>query len=1336
MATPASQTTAATIGKGFALVLCAGLACTVTGGAAAVTGASVLGGIIGTLGGGVAGNLATTFVEKLTSLFGGHMSRATADAPNHDLAALATDAVFQAIGAAHAAVGAGAEFSNAIGRIHAAGHVQVAATLANVPKDAMDEASILGVIGTPEGGNSTPTKTPAFWLWVVGDLAKKTDAHRIKPGADASPFHAVKSIFTIAPRPEEADPNADAAIGWLADYLHRHVANQVNDILRSPTEIGRRARIAAEFMYLRAILEAVQSQGQSVTLAPAQLDAIKAAVAERCEALAREPAWFTTANAAFALSLREHAEASARGLSALGADVSAIRVSLDKVLAMLAQLAEQMQRHADESRERDEVMLALLREFKEALAGRTRAAPTDNLAAASVPNNAAKFKGRIDELAELHRRVMDDPPGVPIPVIAEPGLGKSALVTRYVYLHQANFDHVWWVRASNPKGNTAGSAEERSLAALLDLWGIESKAIQGDKQTPRVEALAVEVRTWLSGTKAGGAPARHLLVLDNVDDYATVKRLRLNGPSRVIFTARAAHLARDGAKAMQLKALSPQDGLLVLRAKTDKWEAPAHTKPLTEMGALVGWNALALVYLSAVLARPSTQSPAILCDVLATALAAGGTGPLSKTRDHERPDDHDQKVEEAFALFIAPYAGTPEMALLDAAAFCAPDDIPMDILRAASRLNAEAFDTALDELVSAGMLELDGSAVNIHRLTQMSVRGEIAKRGDEGKVAALSRLLDALMGLFQYPDAYADQLLDHTKTPARMAGLAHAESVIAHAEMFARNTAEGAAAPVPRTPTPAMQAQAAGLRVELARQLADIGQLDNATRHIDAAITWAQAQSPRNEHALAIYYGERARILRDRGLLTDAEREITRAIEWFDAQSPRDERGLAINYASRASIRQRRDDLIGAEADIQKSIDWGEAQSPRDERSLAVWYSSRASIRQDLGDLASAEEDIQKSIDWEESQTQPNLHGLAIVHASRANIRQDRGDLAGAEADIQKSIDWGEAQSPRDERALAIRYASRAGIRRDRGDLAGAEADIKKSIDWGEAQSPRDERSLAIRYASRAGIRRDRGDLAGAVADIQKSIDWGEAQSPRDERALAIRYASRASIRQNRGDLAGAEADIQKSIDWYEAQSPRDERSLAIWYATRASIRRDRGDLAGAEADIQKSIDWGEAQSPRDERGLAIDYAWRARIRRDQKHYPQALADIERSLATARADQPIDDWGIAVWSGDRATILAEMNRVLEAIADIAACIAWYRQHQPDNQRLMARFLRDQARILAQAGEWAKSAAAIGRSLPLHEAVFGKDHEWTKKARAWQAAIAKQQVPPRWIDTKL
>ena len=1019
MATPASQTTAATIGKGFALVLCAGLACTVTGGAAAAAEASVLGGIIGTLAGGVAGNLATTFVEKLTSLFGGHLSRATADAPNHDLAALATNAVFQAIGAAHAAVGAGAKFSNAIGRIHAAGPGQVAATLANVPNNAMDEADILAIIGTPEGGNSTPTKTPAFWLWVAGDLAKKTSAHRIKPGADASPLHAVKSIFTITPRPEDPDPNADAAIAWLADYLHRRVANQVNDILRSPTEIGRRARIAAEFMYLRAILEAVRSQGQNVTLAPAQLDAIKAAVAERCEALAKEPAWFTTANAALALSLREHAEASASGLSALGADVSAIRVSLasinDKLDALSRQIAEGF---------------AMMKERLDRLGSGQLSAATlktlGNLAAAKIAPNQF-FTGREDELARLHTALAGGSVAIVHALTGEGGIGKTELAKVYALVFADTYDSVWWIDAS--------SAALRGELVKVYERALGKAALQNAQVADLCQAL---VEHW-KGT-------RPLVILDNVDEGGNFTLFSALPSARILATTRQHHKTMPGVAPFALGVLPIVDAVSLMRKEIAQHRADVTEADLTAIATELGGHALAVALAGAYLANYAAFSAG---EVLAKLRE-------SKSGDVDEPDadgNHDipgiayrKSVAASLSLSFAHPKVGPALPLLAAAAFLHPTGITLEWLMAGTgwdKAKASRAASVLDTfsiVKSAAPTATTQATYSVHRLTQGVARARADVAGGEQVQATLTRLLDALIDLFRWPATQAEQLLDHAKTPARLAALAHAEAVIVHAGASVRDAGEGAAAPLPRTPTPAMQALAARLRAEMAHRLASVGQLADAARHIGA------------------------------------------------------------------------------------------------------------------------------------------------------------------------------------------------------------------------------------------------------------------------------------------------------SIDWGEAQSPRDERGLAIWYASRASIRRDRGDLAGAEKDIRASNAWFKKQVPQSGYDLALGYAREARIRRDMGQHAEALRLIDCCLTWAKAQQPIDDWSIAAWRGDRATILAEMNRVPEAIADIAACIAWHRQHLPENRHLMARFLRDQARILAQAGDWAGAAAAIAESLPLHEAVFGPDHEWTRKARVWRDAIGRREIPARWIDT--
>jgi hypothetical protein len=322
--------------------------------------------------------------------------------------------------------------------------------------------------------------------------------------------------------------------------------------------------------------------------------------------------------------------------------------------------------------------------------------------------------------------------------------------------------------------------------------------------------------------------------------------------------------------------------------------------------------------------------------------------------------------------------------------------------------------------------------------------------------------------------------------------------------------------------------------------------------------------------------------------------------------------------------------------------------------------------------------------------------------------------------------------APADQTYYALAHAADALHYANAFTEAAAAAD--RAVAAAEAFAGPNSGPAAHTYITRASIHLSRGLLKEAEEDISNAIYSAAAASKRDYATLAIAFATRATIRQSRGLLTQAEEDIDWAITWGEAQFPRDKRGLATYYASRASIRQNRGDLDGAAADIKKSITWAETQSPRDERSLATWYADRSRIRRDQQQYPLALADIERSLAWARAQQPIDDWGVALWSGDRATILAEVGRLPEAIADIAAGIDWLRQHRPDSHHLLATDLLYQSRILAQTNNWPAATAAIAEAVPLHESVFGVDHEWTRKARVWQAAINEHRVPPLWLET--
>jgi len=480
--------------------------------------------------------------------------------------------------------------------------------------------------------------------------------------------------------------------------------------------------------------------------------------------------------------------------------------------------------------------------------------------------------------------------------------------------------------------------------------------------------------------------------------------------------------------------MSAEDARALLVAARPDLKASVHAGALDAIAVHLGYHALALAYAAAALARRPLKTPQAILTSMTEADIGDKANILSEFTEQDLGISSKGGLAQSLGLLLdelteAGSEGHDPLALTLAnlMAFCNPAAIPVNLLVAASGAPEATVDKSLRALHQRSIITLSYAA-GMHRLTQSLLRGRLKQHSGPGFQPTLARLLTALIDLFRWPGSPAEELLDHTKTPVRVATLPHAESVLAHA------------------PT---SAEIARLHAEMAHRLKELGQLVSATTHINASIAWNEAQSPRNE------------------------------------------RDLASCYASRAKIRLDRGDLAGADDDIKKSIDWFADQSPCDERSLALLYASRASIRQLRGDLAGAEADIKKSIDWEESQTLPNERGLAIYYASRASIRQNRGDLAGAEADIKKSIDWYEAQSPRDEPSLAIGYTTRAGIRRDvasrartAGDAAAAtagfkaaRADIDAALTWYLANQPSDERALAIVHKTKASIdAAERGD--------------------------------------------------------------------------------------------------------------------------------------------------------------------------------------------------------------------------------------------------------------------
>jgi gas vesicle protein len=694
-----------------------------------------------------------------------------------------------------------------------------------------------------------------------------------------------------------------------------------------------------------------------------------------------------------------------------------------------------------------------------------QSAPQPNL----LLTSRAEFRERLNEWAAT--------PGVgkALALVGEPGVNTTDLARDLAAAfdpadpdRSGPYREVWWLGVHAPDDPKSDSPLAGNLSRLLGELGHPP-----EKETDGL-VLASSVRAAL----ADGP--RTLFIIDGLADPGLLSALLPGGACTTLVTTQRSDLPPQVITSWHVPRLTDAEAFEVLTAQREDLRTATEDPALRQIITEVGGNDIALELGAAFLARasrPTTREyAAALC---------GNAGPENHPFNISTlPRGASSDTRAVACVLGAAWIDLPpwqEMALLRAAAWCAPDNIPLTVLYSAAGLRSDVGIAAAEELARRSIVRInrtgDFLTLSLPRPVQRVLQLTQESGGVGKREQSLGPLLDALRGFFV-------DSTRHEKYAIRTAAIAHAETAIGYASTATGDGDPASARLAISEAASLLEDKAALLRFALADHLHVLGQVASSAVHIDAAIAWVEARSPRNEQELAVFYSLRAEIREAQGDAKGAEEDIARSIDWGERQVPRDERALAIRYSMRASNRWIRGDLYGAQEDIARSIDWDEKQRPRDERMLAIHYSIRATIR------------------------------------------QSAGNLKGAEEDIARSIAWGESERPRDERALAIRYTIRAYLRQLLGDISDAQADIAHAIEWEESQTPRDERALNIRYATRAGIRRDEakaaresGDEAAASAslvaaqrDIDSALKWWRENLPEDERTLGIFLGIKASL--------------------------------------------------------------------------------------------------------------------------------------------------------------------------------------------------------------------------------
>ncbi|MGQ5261424.1 FxSxx-COOH system tetratricopeptide repeat protein [Micromonospora sp. ZYX-F-536] len=169
----------------------------------------------------------------------------------------------------------------------------------------------------------------------------------------------------------------------------------------------------------------------------------------------------------------------------------------------------------------------------------------------NLPLRNTNFTGRRDLLDSLHQRLRAGTTAVlPEAVHGAGGVGKSQLVIEYVYLHQQDFDLIWWIPAERPA---------QIQSALVEL------AVRLNLPVPSTANTAVPA--VLEALRIGRPHTNWLLIFDNAEDPDDVERFfPTGGPGSIVVTSRNGAW-REIASSLPVDVFDRQESIELLRRR-------------------------------------------------------------------------------------------------------------------------------------------------------------------------------------------------------------------------------------------------------------------------------------------------------------------------------------------------------------------------------------------------------------------------------------------------------------------------------------------------------------------------------------------------------------------------------------------------------------------------------------------------------------------------------------------------------------------------------------------------------------------------------------------------
>ncbi|HEY3365155.1 MAG TPA: FxSxx-COOH system tetratricopeptide repeat protein [Symbiobacteriaceae bacterium] len=694
----------------------------------------------------------------------------------------------------------------------------------------------------------------------------------------------------------------------------------------------------------------------------------------------------------------------------------------------------------------------------------------------NLPARNPNFTGRDSLLAGLRDALLSGQPAAVIQAITGlGGVGKTQVASEYAYRHAHEYALGWWVRAEEPATLAA------DYARLAQNLGLRLE------DPNNLSAAAEAVLGWLEQHPGW------LLIFDNAGDPEAVSPYIPRGTTgHVIITSRNA-IWRDTARPFPVDVWSRDESIAFLQRRTGKVDAAANA-----LADALGDLPLALEHAGAYFDQNNGS--------IASYLDLFRKHQRRSMRGAKPPKDYHATIATTWEISLQAVkkASPGAIALMHLVAFLAPEDFPLDALRAGVQelprvlagavADSIAFDEAISVLRRYSLIERRGDALAVHRLVQAVIRDQLPAKVWRNWAEVALELVNS-----QFPVESDDVRL----WPQCERLLPHAMAVVGHAE-------QGHMAPE----------SVSWLLNQVGVYLRGRAEFAAARQALSRALAIDEAAYGPHHPTVATDLNNLAGVLKDLGDLATARAHYERALAIDEAAYGTEHTDVAADLNNLAGVLRALGDLATARANYERSLAIDEAICGPHHPTVATLLNNLASVLQDLGDLATARAHFERALAIDEAAYGPHHPTVATDLNNLGIVLKDLGDLAMARAHFERALAIDEAVYGPHHPKVATDLNNLASVLQDQGDLATARAHFEHALAIDEAAYGPHHPRVATRLNNLALVLRDLGDLATARAHLERALAIDEAVFGPHHPRVAKRLSNLASVLKDQGDLA------------------------------------------------------------------------------------------------------------------------------------------------------------------------------------------------------------------------